>query len=124
MQDIGVAGMVRTGLWIEHTTGAEVLFIGRAQNDYLAREDCVMELAGNALFYRISLRGGWIWISVCPLDEATERPESLFNLGDGPAGWIVVRRFILAMERSGVTSLKERPIHIGEAGSPDSFVIG
>jgi hypothetical protein len=45
MQDIGVAGMVRTALFIERATGLEVLNIGRAPNDYLAKEDCVMELA-------------------------------------------------------------------------------
>jgi hypothetical protein len=107
MQDIGVAGMVRTALFIERATGLEVLNIGRAPNDYLAKEDCVMELAGNALFYRISLRGGWIWIGACGLDEG-DRPPGLFNLGDGPDGWTVVRRFILALERSGITSLKEQ----------------
>ena len=46
------------------------------------------------------------------MDEA-EQPESLFNIGDGPEGWVTVRRFLMALERSGVTSLRERPVHIG-----------
>jgi hypothetical protein len=56
------------------------------------------------------------------LDEG-EPPQSLFNVGDTPAGWTDVRRFVQALERSGVTSLRERPIRIGESG-PDSYVIG
>jgi hypothetical protein len=119
VEDIGVAGMVRTALWCERVTGVEVLSIGRAA---CAKEDCVMELVGTSLFNRIALRGGWIWIGACGLDEG-DRPEFLFNLGDGPRGWTEVRRFVAALERSGITSLRERPIRIGDNG-PDSFVIG
>ena len=121
MQDSGVAGMVRTGLWCEDVLGAEVLSIGRQA---CAKEDCVLELCGRSFFYWIGLRGTWIWVSVCPLDEATDRPESLFNIGDGPEGWTTLRRFIMALERSGLTSLQPRPIHIGAGEGPDSFVIG
>lgn len=112
--------MVRSAAWLEHVCGVEVLNIGRPAG---AKEDCIMELCGRSLFYWISIRGTWIWVSVCPLDEATERPESLFNLGDGPPGWTTVRRFIAALERSGITSLQPRPLHIGSGSGPDSFVI-
>jgi hypothetical protein len=56
------------------------------------------------------------------LDEAELQP--IFNVGDGPAGWTTVRKFVQALERSGIKSLKERPISIGEVGSIDAFVIG
>jgi hypothetical protein len=115
---MGIAGQVRTAAWCEHVLGAEEASLGRPA---CAKEDCVLELCGRALFYWIALRDGWIWVSVCELDGAAERPEFLFNTGDGP-GWTNVRRLVQALERSGITSLKERPIHIGEGG-PDSFVI-
>jgi hypothetical protein len=55
--------------------------------------------------------------------DGAERPELLFNTADGPAGWTTTRRFVAALERSGVTSLRERPVKIGVSGSPDCFVI-
>jgi hypothetical protein len=57
-------------------------------------------------------------------DESSDQLQFLFNTGDGPSGWSVTRRFIQALERSGIQSLKERPISIGEVGSIDAFVIG
>jgi len=64
--------MVRTGIWCERVLGTEVLSIDRPA---LAKEDCVMELCGRALFYWIALRSDWIWASACGLDEAAERPS-------------------------------------------------
>jgi hypothetical protein len=118
VQDTGVAGMVRTGLWCERVLGTKVLSIGRPA---LAREDCVMELSGRSLSVRVALRGGWIWVSACSMDEA-DQPELPFNIGDGPEGWTTVRRFVAALERSGLKSLKERPIRIGAETGPDSFI--
>ena len=120
MKDEGIAGMVRTGAWLDTVVGTEVLSIGRSA---ITKEDCAMELSGTQFLIRVALRGGWIWISACSLDEP-ERLEFLFNIGDGPEGWITVRRFVMALERSGIKSLRERPIEIGERGSPDCFVIG
>ena len=79
-------------------------------------------MIGAQLFYRISIRGGWIWVDVSSLDEP--QPEFIFQTGDGAQGWTNLRRFIQALERSGVTSLKKRPIQIGPPGHRDSFVIG
>jgi hypothetical protein len=50
-------------------------------------------------------------------------PELLFNMGDGPRFWCEVRRFIAALERSGITSLHPRRIRIGAETGPDSYVI-
>ena len=112
--------MVRSALWLERTLSAEILSIGRPA---LSRYDCVLEVCGTSLFFRIALRGNWIWISVGTLDEA-EQPELLFNIGDGPEGWTTVRRFVAALERSGVKSLQPRPLGVGAKTGRDSWVIG
>jgi hypothetical protein len=120
MRDSGVAGMVRTGAWLDTVVGTEVLSIGRAA---LERADCTMELVGSQLLIRISLLGGWVWVAACGLDEG-EPPEPLFNIGDTEQGWITVRGFCQALERSGIRSLHPRPIQLGEPGSKDCYVIG
>jgi hypothetical protein len=82
-----------------------------------------MELVGRSFLYWCELRGGWIWVSVREMDNASADPDVFFNLGDGPEGWASVRNFIAALERSGLTSLKERPIHLGSGEGPNSFTI-
>jgi len=109
--------MVRTATWLDCVVGLEVLSIGRSA---INREDCVLEICGSQMLVRVAIQGTWIWLSACGLDEAELEP--LFNTGDGPAGWTTVRRFCQALERSGVKSLRgERPIQLGEVGSPDCF---
>ena len=81
-----------------------------------------MELAGRQLLVRITLQGGWVWVAAGGLDEGGA-PQPLFNVGDSPQGWADVRRFVQALERSGVRSLQPRPIKIGESGSPDCYII-
>ena len=120
MRDFNVAGMVRTGLWCERNLGVEVLSIGRDATNLVA--DCIMEISGAQLLYRVGLRGGWVWVAAGGMDEG-EQPEELFNVGDGPEGWVVVRRFLMALERSGIKSLKERPIRLGPGGTVDSWTI-
>ena len=111
--------MVRTGAWLDAVVGLEVLSIGRSA---ITRDDSAMELSGSQLLIRVALRGSWIWVSACSLDEA-ERLEFLFNTADGPEGWVLVRRFVAALERSGIKSVRERPLQLGEVGSDDCFVI-
>ena len=118
MKDYGISGMVRSAAWLDDRLGVEVLSIGRSPT---GPEDCALELCGSQLLVRVTIQGGWIWVSACSLDQG-EAPEPLFNVGDGPQGWTDVRRFVQALERSGITSLKQRPIRIG-GGGPDSFVI-
>jgi hypothetical protein len=90
MEDLGVAGMVRSALWLERAGGMEVLNIGRAANSL---DDCTLELAGSQLLVRLSLSGTWIWLSAVGLD-ASEAPELICNLsakarraGLMSAGW-------------------------------------
>ena len=118
--DFGVAGMVNTAAWLDHTVGMEVLFIGRSAT--AARgEDCALELSGRELAVRITLRGTWVWLYACGLDEP--EPEFIFNAADGPEGWTTIRKFVQTLERSGIKSLKSRPIELGEPGSADSWLI-
>jgi hypothetical protein len=119
MQDCGVAGMIRTAGWCDDRLGVEVLSIGRSAT---GPEDCALELCGSQLLVRITIQGSWIWVSACSLDQG-EAPEPLFNVGDGPDGWTTVRRFVMALERSGVASLRDRPVQLGEPGSPDAWII-
>ena len=79
-----------------------------------------MELSGSQLLIRVALRSTWIWVSACGMDEP-ERLEFLFNIGDTPPGWVLVRRFVAALERSGIKTVRERPIELGQ---PPEFVIG
>jgi hypothetical protein len=97
----------------------EVMSIGRSAE---SKDDCLMELSGRQLLVQVALRGGWVWVSACGLDEAAS-PELLFNVGDGASGWATVSKFVQALERSGRKSLQERPIQLGTPGSRDCFVI-
>lgn len=73
--DSGVAGMVHTAVWLDRTVGLEVLFIGRSAH---AKEDCALEFLGCQLAVHITLRGGWVWLYACGLDEP--EPEFIFNV--------------------------------------------
>ena len=119
MKDEGIGGMVSTGAWLDSVVGVEVLSIGRSA---ITKDDSAMELSGTQLLIRVALRGSWIWVSACSLDEP-ERLEFLFNIGDTAEGWITVRRFVQALERSGIKSVRSRPIELGTPGSSDCFVI-
>jgi hypothetical protein len=56
--------------------------------------------------------------------DSGEPLESLFSIGDTKEGWPVVCRFLMALERSGLASLKEKPIEIGgEGGGKNGWVI-
>ena len=118
-RDSGVSGMVRTAAWLDNRLGVEVLNIGRSAT---GPEDCALELCGSQLLVRVTIQGGWLWVNACSLDQG-EAPELLFNVGDGHQGWTDVRRFVMALERSGIRSLEERPIHIGNETGPDSWLI-
>jgi hypothetical protein len=67
MEDYGIADLVRTALYLDTVVGLEVLSIGRAA---LERSECSMEVVGTHLLVRLELRGTWVWLSACGLDEA------------------------------------------------------
>ena len=114
----GVAALVHAAVWFDATVGLEVLSIGRSAT---GKEECAMELAGSQLLVRITIQGGWVWLSASGLDEG-EPPQPICNLPDTPQGWATVRRFVRTLENSGVKSLRERPIRIGSEG-PDAYTI-
>jgi hypothetical protein len=80
-------------------------------------------MSGRQLCYSILLDGGWVHLSVQPMDLG-DSLERIVTLADGTEGWSTVSRLVLALERSGIASLTPRPIQLGEPGSPDCFVIG
>ena len=113
MKDYGIGGMVRTAAWLDDRLGVEVLSIGRSPTgpDDCAAELCRQPIAGPRHHPRRLDLGFRLLAWTKPIS-----PSSLFNVGDGPQGWTDVRRFVQALERSGITSLKQRPVQIGEPG--------
>ncbi len=82
VKDFGIEGMVNTSLWCERVAGTETLSLGHSA---FSRNECEMELSGRSFSYWVTVRGGWIWISVRELDNASNDPDVFFNLSDTPA---------------------------------------
>jgi hypothetical protein len=120
MRDQGIEGMVNSSLWLERTTGVQTLSLGHSA---FSRADAEMELSGASINYWCKLLGGWIWLSVREMDNASDTPDIWFNLPDGPEGWSTLRRFVAALERSGVKKLSPKPIRIGSGEGENSFSI-
>ena len=112
--------MLQSALWLDMTCGLEVLNIGRVSG--LERANCTMELSGTQLSIRVSVMGGWVWVSAIGLDEG-EQPEAICNFPDTSQGWRDVCKLVQALERSGVKSLQPRPVRIGEPGTRDAYCI-
>ena len=119
MKDSGISGMVNTSTWLKRVVGVETLSLGHSA---FTRNESEIELSGRSLNYWVSLRGGWIWISVRTYN-CSDQPDLFFHLSDTPTGWATVRRFVAALERSGLKSLYPRPLRIGADSGPDSWVI-
>ena len=118
--DRGIEAMVGTGFWLERVAGTETLSLGHSA---FSRAECETELAGQSFMYWLSLRGGFLFVSVRELDNASADPDDFFSVGDTAENWAGVRRFIAALERSGLTTLEPRPIHLGSGEGPNSFTI-
>ena len=56
--------------------------------------------------------------------DTGEPLDTLVTVGDCPDGWRTIARLVEALEQSGIKSLKERPIQLGEPGSSDCWAIG
>jgi hypothetical protein len=117
----GVAAMVRAAVWLENRAGLETLNIGRGALD--RKDSCTLELSGRHLFYSVLLDGGFVFLSVQPMD-CGDSLERLVGVGDGSDGWKTICRLVAALERSGLKSLTPKPIQLGTPGLPDSWVIG
>ena len=111
--------MVRCAVWCEDQLEMEVLSLGRSVN---ATEDCVLELAGKWLAYRIALRGTWIWLFLSLMDSGGE-PELLLNVGDTAQGWRKTCAVVRLLEREEVRSLA-RPIELNGGTGFRGWVIG
>ena len=90
----GVAAMVHAATWCDDQLGLDVLSIGRSADNLI--EDCVLEMCGKWLAYRVALRGGWVFLKA-QLCDAGGEPELLFNAGDGASGWKLVCRLVAAL---------------------------
>ena len=113
--------MVRAAVSLEDRAGLETLQIGRGGLE--PKGSCTLEMFGRYLFYLMFLDGGFVAVSVQLMDSG-DSLEKLMTVSDSSDGWRTVCRLVLALERSGLKSLKERPIQLGEPGSPDCFAIG
>lgn len=83
---------------------------------------CMLELAGDHLFFTITLAGGHVAVAAQVMDQAGV-PDQLLKIEDLPMGWDVVFRLIRSMVENEVRSL-QRPICSGMIGLPDSWIIG
>jgi hypothetical protein len=81
-----------------------------------------LEMSGRHLAYEILIDGGWINLSVQPMDS-DEASERVLTIGDGGPGWNTISRLLEAFEHSGIKSLHPRPLHIGAETGPGAFVI-
>jgi hypothetical protein len=115
----GVAAMVHAAVWLDDVLGMEILSIGRGGLD--RKDSCTLEVCGCHLAYSIVIDGGFIFVYAQPMDSA-EPLELFFSIGDEAEGWRTVCRFVRAFERSGIRSLKDRPIELGDIGR-DGWVI-
>ncbi|MGA7394652.1 MAG: hypothetical protein WCC08_22525 [Terrimicrobiaceae bacterium] len=116
----GIEALVHFSAWFEDVLGTEKCFSGRGGLD--PKCSWTLHLCGRKLFYSIVLDGGFVFVSVQPMDSG-EPLETLLVVGDCSEHWRQVCRLIQALERSGIESLKSRPIELGTPGSPDSWVI-
>jgi hypothetical protein len=100
--------MVYAGAWCSHTLGLEVMSIGRSPEDNFNALDCVLEMSGRFLAYRITLRGGWALLYAVEMDSPGKF-ELLINVADGEAGWQkTICPLIKALEKSGSGHFNDR----------------
>lgn len=115
----GVVAIIKASLFFDEVLGMESLSIGRGGLD---RYECMLEMSGRFLSYEIYIDGGFIFVSTPQAMDLGEEREPLFSIPDTKEKWPIVCRFVQSLERSRITSLKERPIEIGEGGK-DSWLI-
>ena len=89
--------------------GTETLSLGHSA---FSRAECATELVGRSFMSWLELRGGFLFVSVREMDNASADPDVFFSVGDTAENWAGVRRFIATLERSRLKSLQPRPIHL------------
>jgi hypothetical protein len=119
MSGSDVGAMVRAGAWFETRLGMHVLSIGREADN--VTDDCVMEVCGRWLAYRLALRGGWVWLHVSLMDYGNP-PELLLTTADGPEGWRQVCKIVRLLEREQVRTL-QKPIELGGGCGPGLIIL-
>jgi hypothetical protein len=107
----GVAAMVQLAAWSDTMLGTETLFIGRHGLD--RKDSCTLELSGRQLLYVLFIDGNFVFFKVCPMDTG-DALETLLSGGDTADGWTTLGNLLRAFEQSGINSLKDRPIELGE----------
>ena len=112
--------MAKAAQWLERVAG---IFPESVCRGGLDRKDMYsLQASGRHLSYTLKTDGGWIFLSVQPMDTG-DPPEILLITVDGPLGWQTSCNLVRALERSGISKLQPRPLELGEPGSKDCWVI-
>jgi hypothetical protein len=90
MSGSGLSALIRLGASLENDWGMEAIACGRGA---LADEDCVLEICGRWLAFRIALHGPEVRTAACLMDAA-DPPETLLRSPDTEAGWDTAQRLI------------------------------
>jgi hypothetical protein len=111
--------MVQYAARLSTECGLEVIDLARQPE--APPGSCVLELAGDHLFFTIALTAERVTVAAQVLDQAGP-PDPLLKIEDSAAGWDVLFRLIRSLVENRITSL-ERPIVCGMVGLPDSWII-
>jgi hypothetical protein len=105
----GLSALIRLGASLENDFELETVSIGKSADE---SESYMMEIAGQHLAYRISLRNdGGLLLSAQVMDTA-DPPDLLLRDCDSAKGWRTVRFVVAALETHEIKSLA-RPIEAG-----------
>jgi hypothetical protein len=105
----GLSALIRLGASLENDFELEAVSIGKSTDE---SESYIMEIAGQHLAYRISLRNdGGLLLSASLMDGPGE-PDLLLRDRDNAEGWRTVRFVVAALETHEIKSLA-RPIEAG-----------
>jgi hypothetical protein len=79
-------------------------------------------MSGKWLAYHVTLDNGWLFLKVQLMDRG-DPPELILTVADNAENWRAVYKIIRKLEEHEIQSL-QKPIELGEPGSPDSWAIG
>jgi hypothetical protein len=80
----GISRLMRTAAWFEQRLGLETHKI--FHEGLAAKNSWCLETCGAHLYYVILIDGGFLYLSVQPLDSV-DAPERLLTVTDGPDGF-------------------------------------